>query len=189
MPQELLDEAMIERPIVKKTRWVNWTAFLLLWAGVGWCILSGFLTYWAFWGAVGTLITTSILFYKQLKQVSILLLGFALLMAAMGLLVFFPISFSIGFIYVLPIDLIPIFVLALLLATNREIYSKLVIAITGNQKRVVSEPKPSKASKFLVPFRKKSTTELRTIVTERRLVPEAVEAAEIILREREVSTS
>lgn len=56
-----------------------------------------------------------------------------------------------------------------------------------NAERSATTPvdREPKGNRFLKPFKNKTTKELKTIVAENRLVPEAVEAARRLLEEKE----
>jgi hypothetical protein len=46
MLDELLDEGLIERPTPEKPGLANWSAFILLWVGIGLSSATGHLSYW-----------------------------------------------------------------------------------------------------------------------------------------------
>ena len=185
MLEDLLDEDLLNQSAIRHLSVSNWSVFILLWAGIGLCIALGHLMSWPLLAAVVALAITSFLFYRRQEQLAILLLGGSLLAAAGDLLMFFPFSFSLGFIWLLPLDFVPIIVLILLMATNWEVYRELVVAIKGgDQQEIEADKRLAKTNRFLVVFRNKTTQELALIVEENRLVPEAIRAAEELLAGR-----
>ena len=179
-----MDEGLIGRPIKEKQGLANWSAFILLWVGIGMSIAAGHLTYWPLLIGGVALIVTTFLFYLRQEQIAIMLLGCALLAGTLRILMFFPIYFTFNFGNLLSVDFLPFLVLVLLLATNWETYHDLVVAIRGDRKETAAEVQAAKNNRFLVVFRNKSTRELEAIVAENRLVPEAVRAAAELLKKR-----
>jgi hypothetical protein len=184
MLEDLLDEGLIERRIIEKRGLANWSAFMLLWVGIGVSIAAGYLTHWPLLIGGAALIVTTFLFYLQKIQIAIMLLACSLLAGTLRILMFFPIYFTFDFGSVLSVDILPFLVLVLLLATNWETYRDLVVAIRGDHQETAADSRAAKNNRFLVAFRNKSTRELEAIVSENRLVPEAVQAAAELLKVR-----
>lgn len=189
MPEELLDEELIGKAeAAAPDRYTYVVPFLLL-PGFAWCIYSGYIGDAKMWLAVTFWLTGTVALYLKWSKTGVLILAGGLFIACFGLIRFFPITFSFGISIgerTLSFDFIPFLVIILLDLTNPVTVKEIFSLIRKEKTEQRNEKQQARSNRFLIVFSKKSTKELESIVAERRLVPEAIKAAEELLEDRKL---
>lgn len=181
---ELLDNDLIE---VEEQRSIfNWTAIILLWVGIGWCIANGYLGSFKNTVAIILLFMTSFVMYKYYPWGIKMTFGL-LLMGALSTLDFFPydIYFEFGVSNIgVGIDLIFILIGAIHVLTNKKEASKFLGTVFKPSEEEAKSIRQTKMNSFKKRFASRNIGELKTIAANDKLIPEAREAAKELLKEK-----
>lgn len=185
MKDQILDDEFIKnQPGRPKSKLMNWSATLFLWAGILACITNQLYLDWQVLLAGILLGITTIISYLNFPRGVRMTFGL-ILIGLFGGLTFFPIEFgfSIGF---LSVNIMLLIVALVHYYTNKaqlSVFLKGIFSPTIPEEEVIAIGR-SKIDGFKKRFARKDLSELTAITQNSKLLPEAIQAAEELLEER-----
>lgn len=187
MNDDLLDGQLTAADDSGKTLIWNWTGLGILWLGIVMCLILGYWMELTLWLACAVLALGSICFATNHRDIGLAFLLGALAVAQFDLLLFFPVDFVFG-TETFRIDMLLVAVMVALMYTNPDVMREW----TGEKEPLNTEDREAildeKSLKFQSRLKNKPTAALEQIVAQRKLVPAAVRAAEIILAKRKATS-
>jgi len=183
MENDLIDDRLISPSEPPGKKWWNASGLIVLWLGLVFCIINGYIGEPSVWATFGVLAVATAGFFIKQWEIGMLLLLCGLVLGQFGLLTFFPVRFSFGFGR-LSVDVLLVAIMTLLLYTNPQITRRWFRQPEAVDEEERQEILDRKSRKFQARFRQLSTTELEKMVADQTLVPAAIRAAEIVLAKR-----
>lgn len=189
MEKEILDEDLVLKEGNKThPKLVNWISIIILWGGIVHCFLNGIITNIQVIAGLSLLIISTITMYFKYEIGVKITLGIIIL-GVLGIVKYSPISSLIGFRIMgfdFALEILAVITGIVHYYTNRIFFSNFLNGIMDNE---VSEAEiraieSSKTRGFKKRFSKKSTDELKKIIDNENLLPEARRAASELIEER-----
>lgn len=188
MNSEILDDDFQSNEDKSKPTFINWISVIILWIGIFWSIFEGLITNWQVAAGFILLIIGTILcianFSKGVKFIFIILF-----LATVNLIEFIPIVLEIEFGFFdigIGLDFVHLGILLLHYFTNKKELAQFLDYIIN--KPISEEEKQAsidkKISAFKYQFSKRSLKELKEIENNERLLPEAIQAAKELIKEK-----
>lgn len=186
MKDQILDDHFVKnQPGRPRSTLMNWSSTLFLWAGILACIAKGLYLDWQVLLAGALLGITTVISYLNFSRgvrMTFLLIGIGLF----GGLTFFPIEYTMG-IGFLQVNIMLLVVGLVHFYTNKD---QLSTFLKGILKPDIPEDEikaigRSQIDNFKTRFAHKNLSELTAITENNKLLPEAIQAAEELLEERD----
>ncbi len=187
MNNQILDTDFIEETPRARPKIISWIPLILLWIGIASCGAMG-LIFEAdvIYASVLLLATSAVMYFKPKIGKSITLL--MILLGVFNVLAFFPITYSVGIKFVkffLSIEVIMLAIGLLHMWINKDdLIPYLRKLFYGSEEEQVAAT-TSKIDSFKRRFSGKSIGELKVIMANQMLNPEAREAAKQLIKEEE----
>jgi hypothetical protein len=189
MEKKILDDDLILQDKNKvEPKLLNWVSILILWLGIGYCLFEGIITDMRVIAGIVLLVIATLATYFKFELGVKITLGI-IVIGVFSLVKYVPISYScefgfgvVGFAF----ELVILFIGIIHYFTNRAV---LYPFLNGMLNRKVSveeslEEERKRINGYKHQFSRKSMEELKSIIENKKLLPEAIKAAEELIEKR-----